>query len=185
MRALSGAAAECAREGTSFADLSVERLSRRSGISRASFYLYFEDKSELVRGWHHALDLRLEGILAEWWEASPPANELISRVMSDLAATYADEQLVVNAIQDMTPNDPLLRGALDDTFQRQTAALRKHLVRGQRAGWVDANLVAATTAPWLIAMLDRVMQQVVAREEVDSALVETGADIIRNALYSS
>ena len=30
-------------EGASFTELSVERLSTEAGISRASFYIYFED----------------------------------------------------------------------------------------------------------------------------------------------
>ncbi|PQM45173.1 hypothetical protein C1Y40_04660 [Mycobacterium talmoniae] len=58
--ALADAAAACVDEdNTSFAELSVERLARRAGISRASFYLYFEDKGELVRGWHQEFDAQV------------------------------------------------------------------------------------------------------------------------------
>jgi len=183
--ALADAAAESVSEGTSFVDLSVERLSRRAGISRASFYLYFEDKGELVRGWYGDLDGRVAGVLTEWWEADHPTpGDLVSGVLSGLAAVYAGQRFVVNAVLDTSAHDPLLREALDDAFQRRTTALRKHIVRGQRAGWVDPELVAATTAPWLVAMIDRVMEQVVAREATDPSLIETGADIVRHTLYT-
>ena len=37
------------RDGASFTELSVDRLSTEAGISRASFYIYFEDKGQLLR----------------------------------------------------------------------------------------------------------------------------------------
>ena len=37
------------RNGASFTELSVDRLSTEAGISRASFYIYFEDKGHLLR----------------------------------------------------------------------------------------------------------------------------------------
>lgn len=37
------------RDGASFTELSVDRLSGEAGISRASFYIYFEDKGHLLR----------------------------------------------------------------------------------------------------------------------------------------
>lgn len=35
--------------GTSFTELSVDRLTTEAGMSRASFYIYFEDKGHLLR----------------------------------------------------------------------------------------------------------------------------------------
>lgn len=182
--ALADAAAQNVGEGTTFVDLSVERLSRRAGISRASFYLYFEDKGELVRGWYDALEGRVSSVLAEWWEADHPTGELLSAVLHRLAEEYVGQRFVVNAVQDTSAHDPLLRDAIDATFQRRTAALRKHIMRGQRAGWIDSDLAAGTTAPWLVAMIDRVMEQVVSREPNNPSLIETGADIIRHTLYT-
>lgn len=185
LRALADAAAALVAEGSTFADLSVDRLSRRAGMSRASFYLYFEDKAELVRGWHHALDARLDDVLAEWWEATRPGADLILRVLTELTSVHRDERFVVHAIQDLGARSPLLRRTRDDAFQRRATALRRHMVRGQRAGWVDAGLAAATTAPWLMAMVDRVMQQVVPNEAIDGSLLEAGTEIIWKALYST
>src|SRR3954447_7442312 len=35
-------------EGSSYADLNVERIATRAGISRTAFYFYFRDKRELL-----------------------------------------------------------------------------------------------------------------------------------------
>src|ERR1700712_3199167 len=35
--------------GATFTELSVDRLANEAGISRASFYIYFEDKGHLLR----------------------------------------------------------------------------------------------------------------------------------------
>src|ERR1700753_3382120 len=54
-------------EGASFTELSVDRLGPEAGISRASFYIYFEDKAHLLR----RLARQVMGDLAEdgqlWW----------------------------------------------------------------------------------------------------------------------
>ena len=36
-------------DGTTFTELSVDRLASEAGISRATFYVYFEDKADLLR----------------------------------------------------------------------------------------------------------------------------------------
>jgi TetR/AcrR family transcriptional regulator, ethionamide resistance regulator len=35
-------------EGVSYADLNIERIATRAGISRTAFYFYFRDKRELL-----------------------------------------------------------------------------------------------------------------------------------------
>ena len=35
---------ELLRDGASYADLNIERIARRAGISRTAFYFYFRDK---------------------------------------------------------------------------------------------------------------------------------------------
>src|SRR5579862_1906750 len=50
-------------EGHGFTELSVERLATEAGVSRSTFYVYFEDKADLLRAW-------LTGIIAEVYEAA-------------------------------------------------------------------------------------------------------------------
>ena len=51
------------RDGASFTELSVDRLSTEAAMSRASFYIYFEDKGHLLRRLivRHAFQIPLLG----------------------------------------------------------------------------------------------------------------------------
>ncbi|WP_083341933.1 TetR/AcrR family transcriptional regulator [Mycobacterium talmoniae] len=184
--ALADAAAACVDEdNTSFAELSVERLARRAGISRASFYLYFEDKGELVRGWHQEFDAQVTAGYAEWWNVSSPGRSAVSGALEELAVIHRRSRTVLAAIQQMTAHDPHLRHERVEAFQRKRGELRRHIMRGQRENWIDADLAPDTTAAWLISMVDRVMQQVVPTCGDATSLIDTGAEIVWRALYAS
>ena len=183
LRALADAAKELVCDGETFADLSVERLSRQAGISRASFYLYFEDKGELVRGWHDLVDESAQEILKNWWHATAPSQTLIADVFSRMQRLHRDSRVALVAIEEMTASYPDLRRVRDATFRRRHDALHAHIIDGQAGGWVDPDIDAATTAAWLAAMVDRVMQLVAPTTDDDSDLYLTGADIIWQTLY--
>ena len=38
-------------EGESYTEISVERLASEADLSRSTFYVYFEDKGDLLRSW--------------------------------------------------------------------------------------------------------------------------------------
>jgi AcrR family transcriptional regulator len=40
------------REGEAFSEISVGRIVAEAGISRTTFYVYFEDKTDLLRRWY-------------------------------------------------------------------------------------------------------------------------------------
>ena len=46
-------------KGESYTELSVERLVSEAGISRSTFYVYFEDKGDLLRGWFEDIEAEL------------------------------------------------------------------------------------------------------------------------------
>src|ERR1700730_18165621 len=55
------------RDGASFTELSVDRLSTEAGISRASFYIYFEDKGHLLRSLAGQVFGDLAHDAERWW----------------------------------------------------------------------------------------------------------------------
>src|ERR1700744_1198893 len=56
------------RDGASFTELSVDRLSTEAGIARASFYVYFEDKGHLLRRLAGQVFGDLAGGAVRWWD---------------------------------------------------------------------------------------------------------------------
>src|ERR1700752_1895629 len=58
------------RDGASFTELSVDRLSTAAGISRASFYIYFEDKGHLLRRMAGQVFADLADAAERWWSGA-------------------------------------------------------------------------------------------------------------------
>lgn len=54
-------------DGASFTELSVDRLATEAGISRASFYVYFEDKGDLLRRLASQVFEDLADAAERWW----------------------------------------------------------------------------------------------------------------------
>ena len=54
-------------DGASFTELSVDRLATEAGISRASFYIYFEDKGHLLRRLAGQVFDDLADAAERWW----------------------------------------------------------------------------------------------------------------------
>lgn len=183
--ALADAAACVDKNNASFAELSVERLARRAGISRATFYLYFEDKGELVRGWHQEFDAQVTARYAEWWNIANPGRSAVSGALEQLAVIHRGSRTVLAAIQEMTAHDPRLRHERVEAFQRKRGELRRHIARGQREDWIDADLAPDATAAWLISMVDRVMQQVIPSCGDAASLIDTGTEIVWRTLYAA
>src|SRR5271157_5870474 len=55
-------------EGESFTELSVERIVQAAGMSRSTFYVYFEDKGDLLRAWFSEINEELVAAAAYWWK---------------------------------------------------------------------------------------------------------------------
>lgn len=178
-------AAEQLTNGTgSFASLSVERLSRQAGISRASFYLYFEDKGELVRGWLDAFDEEANTLLNSWFGQSGPSRDFLLSTFDRLETLHRENRFILSAAEEMTAHDLTLRHELEQAHQQRRTALHLHITQGQRGGWIDPALAAGATAAWLTAMIDRVMQHVIPNSPGAHPLSATGADVVWRTLYS-
>ena len=71
---LLGAVERLLERGESYTELSVERLVAEAGVSRSTFYVYFEDKGHLLR---ELTDEVLEQMLSStraWWARLPEAD---------------------------------------------------------------------------------------------------------------
>ena len=173
-------------EGASFTELSVDRLSTEAGISRASFYIYFEDKADLLR----RLARRVMGDLAEggarWWAVAWRHDpDDVRAAMAGIIANYRRHQPVLVALNEMAAYDPLVaatyRGLLADISQRLTRVIED----GQADGSIRRGLPAATTADTLTWMVERACHQnlPVKPRDYDAELAATLAEIVWGALY--
>ena len=118
-------------DGASFTELSVDRLATEAGISRASFYIYFEDKGDLLRRLAGQVFDDLAAAAERWWGVSrrrDPADVLAA--MSGLVASYRHHQPLLVALNEMAAYDAAGRRHLSGHPRRH----REPAGRGHRGG---------------------------------------------------
>ena len=174
------------RDSASFTELSVDRLSTEAGISRASFYIYFEDKGDLLR----RLAGQVFGDLAEdaerWWSVAWRHNpEDVRAAMAAIIASYRRHQPVLVALNEMAAYDPLVAATYRDLLTGISARLTQVIEDGQADGSIRRELPAATTASVLSWMVERACQQNLPTQPAayDVELATTLTEIVWAALY--
>lgn len=174
------------REGASFTELSVDRLSTAAGISRASFYIYFEDKGHLLRRLAGQVFGELAAGARHWWNLAGRRNpDDVRTAMANVVATYRRHQAVLVALNEMAAYD----AATGDTYRGLLTGISEQLCRvieeGQAEGSIRPGLPASTTASALTWMVERACQQnlPVNPADYDAELTVTLAEIVWGALY--
>ena len=150
--------------GGDFSDLTVEQLTREAGISRTQFYVYFEDKGDLL----HSLYLRTVadsvGTIDEWWNDSDIDRARLRRVIGRFVRERARHIMVVRAVNDSVASDAVARRAIESVRQRMSDRFTSVIEAGQQSGAVDSSLDAPGTASLLEGLLVRGVEQLVDRK---------------------
>jgi TetR/AcrR family transcriptional regulator, ethionamide resistance regulator len=173
-------------DGASFTELSVDRLSTEAGISRASFYIYFEDKGHLLRRLAGQVFGDLTSGAERWWGVAGRHDpEDVRAAMAGIIESYRRHQPVLVALNEMAAYDP----PTAETYRELLTAISHRMTRviedGQADGTIRRELPAATTASALTWMVERACQQnlPVKPRGYDAELAATLAEIIWGALY--
>jgi AcrR family transcriptional regulator len=174
------------RDGASFTELSVDRLSGEAGISRASFYIYFEDKGHLLR----RLAGQVFGDLADgarsWWSVADRHDpDDVRMAMSRIIATYRRHQAVLVALNEMAAYDPLTAQTYRELLTGISEQFTHVIEDGQADGSIRPELAPLTTASALTWMVERACQQNLPTTppDFDAELAVTLAEIVWGALY--
>ena len=172
--------------GEGFTELSVERLVAEAGIARSTFYVYFEDKGDLLRAWFAEITEELRDSAAAWWAlgAAPSLGE-VRTALDGIVTTYRPHTVLMAAVYDAAAYDVSVRDLVSAMMGENAAGLRTHIRRGQREGFVDPELPAQETAAWLTWMAERGLHQLVrtASDAEVERLVDAYARIVWNTLY--
>ena len=174
------------RDGASFTELSVDRLSTEAGISRASFYIYFEGKGHLLRRLANQVFADLAESGDRWWSVSWRHDpEDVRAAMDGIIASYRRHQPVLVALNEMAGYDPLVAATYRNLLTAITGRMARVIEEGQADGSIRPELPAATTANALTWMVERACQQnlPVQPRDYDAELGATLAEIVWGALY--
>ncbi len=174
------------RDGTSFTELSVDRLSSEAGISRASFYIYFEDKGHLLRRLAGQVFADLAESADRWWSVAWRHDpEDVRAATTRIVAGYRRHQPVLVALNEMAGYDPVVGATYRNLLTAITGRVTRVIEDGQADGSIRSELPAATTASALTWMVERACQQNLPTSPAsyDAELAEALAEIIWGALY--
>lgn len=153
---------EMLAEGETFTEVSVERLVARAGVARSTFYVYFADKGELLRGWLDDITGELDAIAKRWWSLGAAARrEDLHEALRAVFDTYRPHTSLMAAAFDAAAYDPGVRESVMALMGHNSAGLRKHIRIGQRDGFIDESLPANEVALWLTWMAERGLHQLV------------------------
>ncbi len=174
-------------DGESYAEISVERLVSEANLSRSTFYVYFEDKGDLLRAWFRQVIEELEEAAVHWWSLDETASKDDLRdALARVVNAYRPHTTLMAALYDMSSYDANVRDQVTTMMSRNIAGLRRHIQRGQRQGWIDPKLLSNETASWLTWMAERGQHQMVrlADDTEVEALIGAYTDVIWNTLYA-
>lgn len=166
--------------------MSVERLVAEAGIARSTFYVYFEDKGDLLRAWFAEITDELRDSAAAWWQLGPhPTFSDVRAALNGIVMIYRPHTVLMAAVYDAAAYDAGVRDLVTAMMDENAAGLRTHIRRGQREGFVDPALPAPQTAAWLTWMAERGLHQLVrtATDAEVERLVDAYARIVWNTLY--
>jgi AcrR family transcriptional regulator len=169
---------ELLRDGSSFADLNVERIATRAGIKRTAFYFYFRDKRELLMRLTAEVSEELYAVAESWFEGD---DEQLAAALRQIGELYREHAALLRVIVEVSTYDEEVATFWRGLVGRFVDATR---VRLEAEG---TPLPAHATAFALVWMTERSFHQLtvqgepVAREE----LVEALAGIWQRTVYGA
>src|SRR6201987_4476517 len=121
--------------GVRYADLSVEAIITGGGISRSTFYVYFEDKGDLLVAMAQDVigDLVSDG--ASWWELPVDATrEDLHKALRVPIDTYRKHRTIRGPAAETAAYAPRVREQQQTLVAQVVDALTTYIGDAQRAG---------------------------------------------------
>ncbi|MEA2128629.1 MAG: TetR/AcrR family transcriptional regulator, ethionamide resistance regulator [Solirubrobacteraceae bacterium] len=152
-------------EGASYANLGVERIATRAGISRTAFYFYFADKRDLLMRLASEAAEQLYREADTWWSGSGDGPAQIAEALGKIAALYRAHGPLVCAIVEVSTYDAEVGAVWRGLVGRFVTASAERIEAEQAAGRADRGLDPAATAFALVWMTERSFHQMLVQED--------------------
>ncbi|HEX6388891.1 MAG TPA: TetR/AcrR family transcriptional regulator [Solirubrobacteraceae bacterium] len=173
--------------GEPYADLSVERLITAGGISRSTFYAYFEDKGALLSAMAEDVIAELFTAGESWWSFPDDGDRAqLREALRPALETQRRHHAILGAVADTAAYDSRVREQHLRLVSEVAAKLATHVRGAQRRGTACPDLDAARVARWLIWMHERGLHQLVTPAAPAEAekLLDALTDVVWRTLYA-
>jgi AcrR family transcriptional regulator len=162
-------------EGASYANLSIERIATRAGISRTAFYFYFADKRELLMRLAADVGQQLYDEAETWWSGSGDGPAQLTEALAKIADLYRAHGPLVCAIVEVSTYDSTVGVFWRGLVGRFVGASAERIAAEQKAGRADAALDPTATAFALVWMTERSFHQMLVQDDAPGASELVGA----------
>ena len=163
-------------EGATYADLNIERIATRAGISRTAFYFYFADKRELLVLLSEEVTDELYAQADIWFSGSGNPEAEIRQALGNIAGVYQAHGPLLRAIVEVSTYDEEFANSWRALVGRFVLATQERIQAEQAAGR-SSQIDPRATAFALVWMAERVLYEELAqdapipREDIVKALV--------------
>jgi AcrR family transcriptional regulator len=145
-------------EGATYADLNIERIATRAGISRTAFYFYFADKRELLVRLSEEVTDELYTQADIWFSGSGDPEAEIREALGNIAQLYQQHGPLLRAIVEVSTYDEEVAAAWRSLVGRFVTATEAR-IEAEHAAGKSSGLNASATAFALVWMAERVLYE--------------------------
>jgi AcrR family transcriptional regulator len=185
--AVLAATSELLGEGVSYADLNIERIATRAGISRTAFYFYFRDKRELLLRLTEDVtdELYRQGDI--WFSGAGEPTAEVAEALQKIGALYREHGAVLRAIVQAAATDDEVAVFWHAILDRFVDATARRIDELRSDGFTVVAEDARATAFALCWMIERAFnQQLVLGEPIaHDQLVAALSGIFIRAVYGT
>lgn len=165
--------------GECFTELGVQRIATEAGIARSTFYLCFQDKTEVLVRLAATMKDEVFGRAAAWRPIGPSGGpEALAAVYEDRLAYCRGRAPLLAAIAEVAAYDPVLREARAQEIDRFAHHITSLLEEEQREGRLSED-VDPVTAGQVLAWGG---EQVIVRQ-VTTGGPDGDAEVAREMAY--
>jgi AcrR family transcriptional regulator len=121
-------------EGATYADLNIERIATRAGISRTAFYFYFADKRELLIRLTEDVSEELYAQADIWYSGSGDPESEVREALGNIARLYQEHGTLLRAIVEVSTYDEEVAAFWRSLMGRFVDATRERIESERQAG---------------------------------------------------
>ncbi|MEU8385224.1 TetR/AcrR family transcriptional regulator [Streptosporangium sp. NPDC048865] len=135
------------KRGEVFTEISVRQILEEAGLSRATFYAHFRDKSQLLIRLSDALRSRLVEMARKW---DPSAGEdgaaRYAKFFEEVIAIHRENFAILSAMRELASYDPAVRDFYTADLEEFDEAVLRTLLDEQESGSTPADLDATAAS---------------------------------------
>ena len=145
-------------EGRAFADLRIEEIATRGGLSRTAFYFYFRDKRELLMRLTEDVADVLYREAEAWWSGGGDGREALAHALRTVIGHYREHHVLLRAVVEASAYDEVVARFWQALMARFVEASRQRIDEEQAKG-ASVGVSAEATAFALTWMTERACYQ--------------------------